>query len=700
MLVEDNLIYRELIRELCEMDGHGVVEASSAEGALEMLKTFAQADVFHQRRRIDLFIIDFNMDIMNGYEFIREIRMNEEMRNVPVLMVSSTAKAMEDLLKIEGVEFLRKPCTNAALMTSVRRLLGLTAPTPMKPVSAPPPPAAVQAPPVKAAPRDPPAPTSLPPAKAPLAPVKAPAPIVKQSLPAAKPAATVAKAPTPSPPAAKPAPLPVIKPAPAPAAKPTPAPAAKPAPVPAAKPVPVVAAKPALASVVKAAPASVARPAAVPAPKAPPPAPSGELLEDGLRNDIAQSKELSELLDGRRKLPVVTEAMAASAASPVADLIDKLLESAVRQRASDIHLEPQSGALDVRFRVDGALQPVLRLPSGVAENLVARVKILCNLNITEKRLPQDGQFLRQRADGRGTKFRVSTLPSIHGEKVVLRVLPAENLRPDLESVGFSSEELALVRQVLRTPNGLVLVTGPTGSGKSSTLYTMLESLNTRQRNIVTVEDPVEYQLEGITQVQVNAAIGYTFEKILRSFLRQDPDVMLVGEIRDAETAEIALKAAVTGHLVLSTLHTNDAASAVQRMLAMGIPSYLVAAATRLVIAQRLVRALCGKCKTPAALSPQEACLIAPEEARLLARIYRPVGCPECHGIGYFGRRVVLEMMPVLSPEMRSALAAGAAADVLKQMAAKEGMVPMRRKALKLVADGITSLDDALTALYV
>jgi type II secretory ATPase GspE/PulE/Tfp pilus assembly ATPase PilB-like protein len=229
---------------------------------------------------------------------------------------------------------------------------------------------------------------------------------------------------------------------------------------------------------------------------------------------------------------------------------------------------------------------------------------------------------------------------------------------------------------------------------------MLDSLNSPERNILTVEDPVEYQLSGITQVQVNASIGYTFEKILRSLLRQDPNVILVGEIRDVETAEIALKAACTGHLVLSTLHTNDAASTLHRLLAMGIPSYLVAAASRLVIAQRLVRVLCPKCKTSGALSSEEACQISAAEAATLSKVFRPVGCHDCHGIGYFGRKVVMEMMPILTTEMRAAVSSNASPDALKEMAVKSGMIPMRHKAMKLVTDGMTSLDEALTALYV
>ncbi len=621
MLVEDNVIYRELVRELCERDGHAVLEASRAEEALEQLKNYGQTDLYHRRHTIDLFIVDFNMDRMNGFEFIQAVRGREGLREVPMIMISSTSKDLTELLRMRGVAFLRKPVSNAAVMECVRRMLAAGSAAPAEGEAAPPPPPAKEIQPM------------IPVGEA-----------LKRPLDRAM----------------TPPPLTVRRPDP-----PTPP---------------------------------------------PPPLTNGmqdplaegplEVPDDGIRNHIAQSAGITELLGRRGDAGPASSASLESASSPVAELLDKILDSAVAQRASDIHLEPQTGALEVRVRVDGVLQTLIRLPSTVTENLTARIKIVCSLNITEKRLPQDGQFSRKDGAGRATKFRVSTLPAVGGEKVVMRVLPAVDRRAGLDSIGFSVDELALVQQVLRSPNGVLLVTGPTGSGKTSTLYTMLDTLNSRERNIVTVEDPVEYQLPGITQVQVNPDIGYTFERVLRSFLRQDPDVMLVGEIRDAETAEIALKAAVTGHLVLTTLHTNDAVGAVHRLQSMGIAPYLISAAARMVIAQRLVRVLCPQCKVSGRLAADQACLIAPEEAAALPQVWHPTGCSACRGVGYRGRRVVLELLPILSVEMRAAIAKSASPDEMKELARVEGMVTMRSNALKLVAHGVTSLDEALSALLV
>jgi type II secretory ATPase GspE/PulE/Tfp pilus assembly ATPase PilB-like protein/DNA-binding NarL/FixJ family response regulator len=664
MLVEDNVIYRELLRELCEFDGHEVLEASRAEDAMDMLRNYGESDVLHGRQLIDLFITDFNMDTMNGYEFIQAVRSRDSLREVPIIMISSTNKDISDLLRLNGVAFLPKPSSNIAVMENVRRLLdgagirseaaeAASSVRPSMPIrkgaklptigSVPPPPT-------------PPAPiAAIPQAPPPLAAELPPAPPAPET--------ELPPVPPPSPPAPITAPVKKTHPVKSPAKTPSKTPSRIPG-------------------------------------EPPRDLESLEVPDDGIRNHIAQSAGISELLGKRDLASSVSITGFDSASSPVAELLDKILDSAVHQRASDIHLEPQAGVLDVRLRIDGVLQTLIRLPASVTENLTARIKIVCSLNITEKRLPQDGQFFRKDAAGRATKFRVSTLPAVCGEKVVLRVLPAVDRRAGLEAIGFTFEELALLRQVLHAPNGVVLVTGPTGSGKTSTLYTMLDSLNSRERNIVTVEDPVEYQLPGITQVQVNQEIGYTFGRVLRSFLRQDPDVMLVGEIRDAETAEIALKAAVTGHLVLSTLHTNDAVGAVHRLQSMGCAPYLIAAAARLVIAQRLVRVLCPKCKIAGRLSAAEACLIAPREAEAMPNVWHPGGCASCHGIGYQGRRVVLEMLPILSADMRGAIAKSASPDEMKALADKEGLVPMRRNALRLVAEGVTSLEEVLATLYV
>ncbi|MEK7389673.1 MAG: ATPase, T2SS/T4P/T4SS family [Elusimicrobiota bacterium] len=675
MLIEDNLIYRELLRELCEMEGHSVIETGRAEDALQMLSNFEGLDVYNQERRIDLFIVDFNMDRMNGFELIRELRGMEKMRSVPVMMISSTNKNMGGLLSAEGVVFLPKPSPNHLVLSTMRRLLNeapgrpgeASAPTKALPQNP-------QSPPVdkRPAPRPPAQPIKPPRPAMPL-----PSPIVRTHVPPRQPL----RVPPPSPttPPRSPARLPLREPIQKPVLEP------KASQLPPTSPPAVTPPPPRTPP--QRTPASQAR-----SPFAP--------MDDNIKNDISQSAELTEFLTNLQKAAVDEDRTIDSANSPVAGLLEKILDSAIRQHASDIHIEPQAETLDIRLRVDGVLQPLVRLPHTIIENVVARVKIMCSLNITEKRLPQDGQFVRNTPDGQTTKFRVSTLPSMHGEKVVMRLLPSGKLLVNLDGVGFSEHDLALARKVLRTPNGLILLTGPTGSGKTTTLYSMLDSLNSGKRNIVTVEDPVEYQLPGITQVQVNPAIGYTFERILRSFLRQDPDVMLVGEIRDLETAEIALKAAATGHLVLTTLHTNSAASAVQRLIAMGLPGYLVAAAARLVIAQRLVRVLCPSCKAATTLSDEESCLLEPHEVQALRTVWRPTGCPRCKGIGYLGRRVVMEALPILSGAARMAVTKGASPDEIQTLAMKEGMLPMRHQALQLVADGTISVEEALTVLHV
>lgn len=647
MIIEDNLIYRELLRDLCEDEGHSVAEFPSAEDALCVLRSYAGLDVLHRRRHIDLFITDFNMGGMNGYEFIQEMRRIEGMGQVPIIMISSTAKDMRDLLKLENVAFLSKPCPNSALMVTVRNLLQATAALRGEPS----PPAKFAATAESAAQVERLLGTVFP----------VHPPITQRPLPVASTSLSLPPAPprlgTPLPP-----PLP-----------PTAAPAEPK--VPKTPPAPPE--------------------AAVPAPAA-----DYSDINDGLKNSISKSAELTEFLISRQK-PAAGIPDGPQAASPVADLIDKILSEAVLRGASDIHLEPQLDALEVRARVDGVLQRLVSLPTAVAESLSSRIKILCGLNITEKRLPQDGQFSWQGRDGASGKFRVSTLPALHGEKIVLRLLPSGNLAIKLDALGFTTDELSRLRAIMSSPNGLLLATGPTGSGKTTTLYTLLDSINVPERNITTVEDPVEYQLPGITQVQVNHGIGYTFEKILRSFLRQDPDVMLVGEIRDAETAEIALKAAATGHLVLSSLHTNDAVGAIHRLLTMGLPAYLVAASVRLVIAQRLVRKLCTKCRVKDILSVEESRQFSPDEASALRDIWRAKGCPSCHGSGYAGRLPIYELLTVRSHEMRAAIAKGCSPDELNSLAVRtEGMVPMRRKALQYVAEGVISIEEAKSILFV
>ena len=685
MLVEDNAIYRELLRDLCQAEGHEVHEAGTAEDALRLLRSLFKSGS-EDARRIDLFVTDFNMDKMNGYELVRQLRQFPETRGVPVLMISSTDKKMDELLRVDGVGFLKKPCANAVVMSTIEKLLPPASRKPKKPA---------------------------PPPKTDLKIIRDPLPGVslrddEEALPSFPKHKQPAKRRGP----AQPAPAPILPPAPppkvrgAPATPPVPA-AASPTGTTAGDaaashtPPPVVVSLPngPVASEPPAPP-----PPAAPAVPAPPPLPapaakngSSSSPENELKSLISQSKSLSSYF-GRKKGDA--EAHEGEGAGPVTEILEKVLDAAVHQAASDIHIEPQPSDIEIRVRVDGALQPFIRLPLSLRDTLTARVKIVANLNITEKRLPQDGQFARQGADGRLSKFRVSTLPSLHGEKIVIRVLPSESQRAKLDGLGLSAAESALVQRVLRSPNGLILVTGPTGSGKTSTLYTMVDELNSRHRNIVTVEDPIEYQMPGITQVQVNPQIGYTVEAVLRAFLRQDPNVMLVGEIRDKETAEICLKAAVTGHVVLSTLHTNDAASAVHRLLSMGVPAYLLAAGCRLIVAQRLLRVLCPGCREESRLTPDEASLLAPEEAARLSRVWRPRGCGSCHGRGYAGRVPVFELLPVLTHAIRTAVAKEASPEDIKNIATREGMTTMRRAALGLVANGATSFEEALSVLYV
>lgn len=383
--------------------------------------------------------------------------------------------------------------------------------------------------------------------------------------------------------------------------------------------------------------------------------------------------------------------------SPLVARINKILVQAVEMGASDVHIEPQEKNILVRVRVDGTLRLLCRLPIALQAQVAARIKIMSNLTITERRRPQDGQ-VRAVIKGRKIEFRVSTIPSLFGEKVVLRILGGAKLKETLEELQFSPRDVEVVRKALQSPHGLLLVTGPTGSGKSTTLYTMIRQLNTPDVNIMTAEDPVEYELAGITQVPVRAAIGVTFEAVLRSFLRQDPDIMLVGEIRDLETAEIAVKAAITGHIVLSTLHTNSAPATVGRLTHMGLAPYLVADSVKLIVAQRLVRKICGKCRAPAPADAEMVRLIGEGEKEKLAKAWAGRGCPHCARSGYAGRMPLFEAMEIRSPEMRNLILAGAGADQIGKQAAAEGMRSLRDAALDAVAAGETSVDEALNIL--
>jgi type IV pilus assembly protein PilB len=380
--------------------------------------------------------------------------------------------------------------------------------------------------------------------------------------------------------------------------------------------------------------------------------------------------------------------------APVVRLINGILTDAVQKGASDIHIEPYEKEIRVRYRIDGALREVMRPPLKWKASLTARVKILADLNIAERRIPQDGR-IKMKFGNRVIDFRVSTVPVLFGEKIVLRILDKSNLQLDLEKFGMEPKAKKDFMSAIFNPYGMVLVTGPTGSGKTTTLYSALQKINTEEVNIMTAEDPVEYNLRGINQVQVKPEIGLDFAACLRAFLRQDPNIILVGEIRDLETASIAIKAALTGHLVLSTLHTNDAAATVTRLVDMGIEPFNVASAVNLITAQRLVRRICRNCiqETTYPDDVLEAAGIPPEKAKTMT-FYKGAGCDACGGSGYRGRQGLYEVMP-MSPTLRRMVLQGKSAAEIKEQAIAEGMLTLRMDGLIKVEKGITTLEEVL-----
>lgn len=376
--------------------------------------------------------------------------------------------------------------------------------------------------------------------------------------------------------------------------------------------------------------------------------------------------------------------------APVVKLVDLIIRQAINERASDIHIEPFKDRISLRFRIDGKLFEIPPPARHLHLAIISRVKILARLDIAEKRLPQDGAIL-VKVDERAIDLRVSTVPTIYGEKAVLRILDKSASNLDLNQSGFDSSQLESLRKALSSPYGLIFLTGPTGSGKTTTLYAMLSEIKSTTRNIVTIEDPVEYKLDGINQVQVKPDIGLTFASALRSFLRQDPDIMLVGEVRDMETAEICLRSALTGHLVLSTLHTNDAPSAINRLMDIGIEPYLITPSLVCVVGQRLIRKLCPDCKE--AYEPT-----AEERAAMKIKcelLYRAKGCPKCNHIGYRGRVCVAEVL-LITNEIRELIGQRASSMKLKECAKKDGMQTLYDAAVKKAESGVTSLEEALS----
>ncbi|KAF0240162.1 MAG: type IV pilus assembly protein PilB, partial [bacterium] len=384
--------------------------------------------------------------------------------------------------------------------------------------------------------------------------------------------------------------------------------------------------------------------------------------------------------------------------APVVKLVNVVLVDAIRRGASDIHIEPYEKEFRVRFRIDGILYDIMRPPMKMRDAITSRVKIMSKLDIAEKRLPQDGRIkLKAKLDGRSREldYRVSSLPVLWGEKIVLRLLDKEKLMLDMTKLGFEVESLDRFKRQISKPYGMVLVTGPTGSGKTNTLYSAISALNTPETNIMTAEDPVEFNLPGINQVQMKEQIGLNFAAALRSFLRQDPNTILVGEIRDFETAEIAVKAALTGHLVLSTLHTNDAPSTVSRLMNMGIEPFLVATSVNLIQAQRLIRRICKDCKEEVATPPQALIDIgiSPEEASDI-KVYRGVGCGTCNGTGYKGRVGLYEVMEV-TDEIRELILVGASSLDLRKKAIEDGMITLRVSGLFKIKQGITTIEEVV-----
>jgi type IV pilus assembly protein PilB len=384
-----------------------------------------------------------------------------------------------------------------------------------------------------------------------------------------------------------------------------------------------------------------------------------------------------------------------SEAAPIIDLVDLVVKSAIKAGASDVHVEPMEKGVLIRHRLDGLLKEVMDLPKWVHEGLIARLKIMAGMDIAEKRLPQDGRIRTATDDGKEVDFRASTLRTLHGEKIVLRVLDQNRGVPPLEELGFSSAAFADLRTFLRFQHGMILVVGPTGSGKTTTLCSALMSVQSERTNIITIEDPIEYQLPGINQTQVNEKIKLTFAAALRSILRQDPDVILVGEIRDQETARIAMQAAQTGHLVLSTLHTDDAPSAVTRLTDIGIEPYVIASATIGVVAQRLVRRLCSACRrqyTPNSDTLRALNITEAEAANI--PFYRPVGCEACHQTGYKGRIGIYEVMKI-SDRLRRMIAQRAGEDAIREVAQSTGMLTLGDDALAKVKAGVTTAEELL-----
>ena len=425
---------------------------------------------------------------------------------------------------------------------------------------------------------------------------------------------------------------------------------------------------------------------------------SRELELKKVMEDLTTVDEAAlELMEEEEELDVAKLAEESQEA-PVVRLVNIMLTDAIKRGASDIHVEPYEKSFRVRYRIDGLLREVMNPPQRLQAAITSRLKVLAKLDIAEKRLPQDGRIkLKVKIEGRMREldFRVSVLPTLHGEKVVLRLLDKENLRLDMTKLGFEKSSLKKFEDNILKPYGMILVTGPTGSGKTNTLYSALQRVNVPETNIITAEDPVEFQLPGVNQVQMKDAIGLNFAAALRSFLRQDPNIILVGEIRDFETAEIAIKAALTGHLVLSTLHTNDAPATISRLMNMGIEPFLVATSVNVIAAQRLIRKVCQSCKEEVE-TPIQALLSVgfPESEAHGLKLVKGRGCDKCTNSGYKGRLGLFEVMDI-TEDMRELILSGATAVELRRKAIEEGMITLRQSGLQKIREGLTTIDEVV-----
>ncbi|MBU2461250.1 Flp pilus assembly complex ATPase component TadA [bacterium] len=427
---------------------------------------------------------------------------------------------------------------------------------------------------------------------------------------------------------------------------------------------------------------------------------SESAIRKAIRNYYEQT-EMGQPQQAKRKevtIKPITEGididkiMRQGAEAPLINLVNHILEEAVNAKASDIHIEPYEQTLRIRYRIDGILYEVATPPKQMHHPIISRLKIMAEMDIAERRLPQDGRC-KIRIKNRDIDFRVSTIPANFGEKCVMRILDSSSLCVELTDLGFEPDALAVFEKHINVPHGMILVTGPTGSGKSTTLYSALRTLNTPEKNIMTIEDPIEYVLAGVNQIQAKPEIGFDFASGLRSFMRQDPDIILVGEIRDRETGEVAINAALTGHLVLSTLHTNEAAGSVTRLVNMGVEPFLISSTLVMVVAQRLVRKLCS-CKEPYEVSAESLKSIGIDTWEEKTILYKPKGCEKCVNIGYKGRMGVYEIL-VISEDIRDMIVHRETSYVIQQSAIKSGMVTLREAAIRKVLSGATTIDEMM-----